>query len=198
MLGQSTLNFKSRILDCFDFLQKSRNDGVSGIVIAFRFAYYAVIIRQIVDLLNQYKISVIARFGNAESWQSKQTLKIKSARSVNLRPLSVIARALPEAIQKIKSFCFVWFLQKVESPSPLDSNPQSEIPQIRYWLIYFAHCLKSFALDTSLRNATLSMTKKFGLLRRLQRLAMTIRRRFAQFIRFATFHTTFKGIKMQT
>ena len=80
---------------------------------------------------------------------------------------------------------------------------------IRSWLIYFTHCFKSRDLDTSLRiNATLSMTIRFGFasvgrrfaqtLWRLQRLAMTIRHRFAQFTRFATFYTTFKGIKMQT
>ena len=47
-------------------------------------------------------------------------------------------------------------------------------------------------LDTSLHCVSLSMTKMFGLLRRLQRLAMTIRRRFTQFTRFTTPYTTLK------
>ena len=128
----------------------------------------------------------------------------------------------------LKSFCYFLLLQKVESLYPLDSNPQSKV--IRSYIIYFSHYLKTFALDTSLRiNATLSMTKRFGLLRRLQRLAMTnraylvilraiarsihfsesqilrdsltlsksMRLRFARFAHLI-FHTTHKGIKMNT
>ena len=127
-------------------------------------------------------------------WQSKRD---KSVRSANPRPrryYSSVAKYLnkinPRIAQQIKSFCYFLLLQKVESPYHLDFNLQSEIQPIRSYIIYFSHYFKSFDLDTSLRiNATLSMTKRFGLLLRLQRLAMTIRRRFT---RFATFYTTLK------
>lgn len=81
----------------------------------------------------------------------------KSTRSANLRPLRHYSSV---AKYPLKSFCFVWLIQKVESPYPLDSNPQSNVTLIRSWLIYFANRFKTFALDTSLRiNATLSMTR---------------------------------------
>lgn len=105
--------------------------------------FHTLIARGFNESPKQSSLSVIARFGNAESKKSAQF---------------VIARALPEAIHKIKSFCYFLLSQKVESPYPIDSNPQSKIPLIHSWLIYFSHCFKSFALDTSLRNATLSMT----------------------------------------
>ncbi len=186
MLGQYTFNLKSRILDCFDFLQKSRNDKVGGIVIAICCAFCVV-----------------------------------------------IARALPEAIHKIKSFCFVWLLPKVESLYPIDSNLQGKIPPIHSWLIYFTHCFKTRDLDTSLHCVSLSMTNyphsvilslckrrsiHFGDLRILRdslTLGESMCLRFTRFTLFgllrriydsprndksrqSTFHTTFKGIKMQT
>ena len=164
-------DFNLRLLDCFDFLQKSRNDGVGGII--------------------------IARFANAESQKSKY---------------SVIARKFVEF-----SWQSIFAILKLLALRLLCAN-LNIIHLIRYWFIYFSHCLKSFALDTSLHNATLSMTKDldcfaltssslamtksfdcFG--ESLNRLAKTIRRGFAnftQFIRFATSYTTFKGFTMQT
>ena len=148
-----------------------------------------------------------------------QSKKNKSARSAN----------------PYKSFCYFLLLQKVESPYPLDSNLQSKVALIRSYIIYFTHCLKSRALDTSLHCVPLSMTRWgvdshildcFG--ESAIRLAMTNRphsvilslykrrsihfgdSRIARdiltlsesiclrFTRFATFHTTFKGIKIQT
>lgn len=84
----------------------------------------------------------------------------------------------------LKSFCFVLLPQKVESPYPLDSNLQSKVALIGSYIIYFIHRLKSFALDC------LSLPKAS--------LAKTIRLRFVQFTRFATFHTIFKGNQIQT
>lgn len=123
-----------------------------------------------------------------------QSSKNKSARSANL----------------YKNFCFVWLLPKVESLYPLDSNPQSKIPPIRSWLIYFSHCFKSCALDTSLRNATLSMTNyphsvilslckrrsiHFGDLRILRDSLTLSESMCLRFTRFATSHTTLKESK---
>ena len=166
-------------------------------------------------------------------WQSK---KNKSAQSANLPPYrhySSVAKypnkINPRIAQQIKSFCYFLLSQKVESPYPLDSNPQSKVALIRSYIIYFIHCLKTRALDTSLHCVSLSMTRwgvdsrildcfalpkaslamtiRHALRRHCEALQtpkqsttfmMTIRRRFTQFARFATFHTTFKGIKMQT
>ena len=125
--------------------------------------------------------------------QSKQN---KSARSANL----------------CKSFCFVLLLQKVESPYHLDSNLQSKVALIRSYIIYFSHYLKSFALDTSLHCVLLSMTNRLHsvILRalarsihfgdsRIARDSLTLSESMClRFTRFATPHTTFKGIKMQT
>ena len=111
--------------------------------------------------------AVIVRFANAESQKSKYSVfaricvaeSKKSAQSANL-PHLVILGALARSIH-LKSFCY-FLLSKVESPYPIDSHLQSKTPPIRFWLIYFSHCFKSFVLDTSLHCVPLSMTKILG------------------------------------
>lgn len=118
--------------------------------------FHAIIARAFNKSPNQSKLSVIARLGNAQSWQSKQN---KSAQSANLHRL-VILRALARSIHfsDLKSKAIRLLCANINAVVLIRSLP-----------IYFTHCLKSRALDTSLRiNATLSMTDFRSMVRNIR------------------------------
>ncbi len=92
----------NKIIDCFNFLRKSRNNKKSIK------SYFTTLTNQI-DCHDLPKASLA---------MTKKSLSLRRVGRI------VIARALPEAIHKIQSFCFVLLSQKVESPYPF--NPQSK------------------------------------------------------------------------
>ncbi len=163
---------------------------------------------------------VIARFGNDESWQSIFVIRQIRFCAIdfiyNLKSRDLDCHALPKASlamtisssdsHKFKSRGLDTSLRINATLSMTNFLPYYDKTKRVVILRAIARSIHfgdfrilcdSLTLGESTRLRFTRFTH-FGLLRRLQRLAMTIRRRFAQFTRFATFHTTLKGIKMQT
>lgn len=169
MIWQSTLNLKSHILDCFD--SALPNLTMSNLCVPRR-----------------------------HSERSEESILAICGFRANCLPYANL-----NIIHLIRSW-FIYFTHCFKSRVLDTSLRINATLSMTKFLPYHDKTKRVVILSLCKRRSihfgdslTLGESKKhFGLLRRLQCLAMTIRHRFAQFTRFATSHTTFKGIKMQT